>query len=31
VIGHFGRGNCDGMGQPLRIHPDVPFERMSRL
>ena len=26
VIGHFGRGNCDGMGQPLRIHPNVPFD-----
>jgi hypothetical protein len=26
TIGHLGSGNCDGMGQPLRIHPDVPFD-----
>jgi len=26
AIRHLGSGNCDGMGQPLRIHPDVPFD-----
>jgi len=26
AIRHFGGGNRNGVGQPLRIHPDVPFD-----
>jgi hypothetical protein len=26
TIGHLQSGNRDGMGQPLRVHPDVPFD-----
>ena len=26
AIGHLGSGNRDGMGQPLGIHPDRPFD-----
>ena len=26
AISHLGGGYRDGMGQPLRIHPDVPFD-----